>query len=107
MNEEFVQKFPEVLRPYAEKYASQLINLGSQEICDWIDLVLCGKSHEARLAVLQRLNAEDLLAEGDVILDDWKAVNIDNAYRVKEGREAACNILRTCWFMVLNRVGIA
>jgi len=78
---DIVSKIPEEFRSLAEQYIPELLKMGQEELVAWVTLILDGDYEAAYRAILERMDDQKAIEEGEKIEAGWKAANQQEADR--------------------------
>ncbi|HUX01396.1 MAG TPA: hypothetical protein VMY35_10505 [Phycisphaerae bacterium] len=76
-----LDKVPEELRDLAERYLPELLKMTQAELTAWLGVVLDGDYEGAYAALLERMDTDKAIAEGEKVEAHWKAQNTAEAER--------------------------
>ena len=101
-----IVKLPAALQGVARKYGPTLLEMTTDELWAWIELLIAGKARDAWNAIMARMDNKDLVIAGAALADDWSVANRANAARLALQREASLAVLRALLTIVLVMVGL-
>ena len=104
--DELREQVPEMWRPVVDQYGPALLAMGVTELWAWVDLLAKGDEYGAYRALVDKLPADDALAEGDSLIAAWGAANAQNAGRMNLQRSALAAVLKVLLAAALAMVGL-
>ena len=103
--EKIKKKFPE-LAPVVDRHGDKLINMAFHEIDELINLVVARHSEVAYRTLLGKLNIDELLDEGDELIDKWDEANRDNAEKITLQQNALADVLNVALNIAFAKAGL-
>ncbi|MHC4717525.1 MAG: hypothetical protein ACYS5V_11180 [Planctomycetota bacterium] len=103
--DELVQTVPEQWQPIVSRYGPILLEMSTEDLWAWIQLLAEGHDRRAYRAVLARMD-DELLNEWDRVAERWQGANEENARRRRIQTEALQAVLHVLLAAALSMVGL-
>ena len=103
---ELLDKTPDQFKPVVQRYGPALVVMTAEQFCEWLELLLLGKTYDAMAAIYERLPNADLFAAWQANAADWDAANLAQAARLQLQRDAAMAVLKVLLAVSLAAVGL-
>jgi len=104
--DELIKKIPKALRPVAKEYGPALATMTIEEIWEWINLLVNGKTRQAFDAMVRRLNDAERTVAWVRLKDKWEDANQRNEARLALQRDAVLGVLKALLSILLVAVSL-
>jgi hypothetical protein len=104
--DQFLSQLPPQFQGWAASYVPLLAAWTDQQLTAFINFLKAGDIEDAEKALCDGMDATALLAEGQSIIDAWKAANNTSASWIDIGKRAFSEFLSILLSLALGAVGL-
>lgn len=102
--DDLIAKLPEEYRAIAKRYAPLLINMGFEELQDWVERLAGGDWQQAYKDLVSKMTTTEIVDEQDKANEIMKALNKENADLVAAQSNLMQQILLSTLLMLRGQI---
>lgn len=101
-----VEKLPDQLKPVGREYGPALLKMSTDDLWNWIKMLIQGRKQEAYQEVLEKTDSALLANEWEKLNAEWAEANKQNAADLAIQKEALNVLLKALLAIAVSLIGL-